>query len=153
MLLDHGRLHVELAVDGAEGLHKLDKSQLRPGAARPDDAGPVRHGSAAEMRAARPRDADLHDHRLRLGGGRGGRAQGRRERLLLQALGQREAADRDRPHDRARRRLERENTHLKRALKQRYSFPNIIGKSERMLRVLDLVAQVAPSRVDHPDHR
>ncbi|MFN7939881.1 MAG: response regulator [Bryobacteraceae bacterium] len=31
----------------------------------------------------------------------------------------------------ARRRLERENTQLKRALKQRYSFPNIIGKSER----------------------
>jgi transcriptional regulator with GAF, ATPase, and Fis domain len=39
-----------------------------------------------------------------------------------------------------------ENTHLKRALKQRYSFPNIVGKSERMLRVLDLVSQVAPSR-------
>ncbi|MBX5495275.1 MAG: sigma-54-dependent Fis family transcriptional regulator [Bryobacteraceae bacterium] len=43
-------------------------------------------------------------------------------------------------------RLERENTQLKRALKQRYSFPNIVGKSERMHRVLDLVAQVAPSR-------
>ena len=46
----------------------------------------------------------------------------------------------------ARTRLERENTQLKRALKQRYSFPNIIGKSERMVRILDLVAQVAPSR-------
>jgi DNA-binding NtrC family response regulator len=46
----------------------------------------------------------------------------------------------------ARRRLESENTHLKRALKQRYSFPNIIGKSERMVRLLDLVAQVATSR-------
>jgi DNA-binding NtrC family response regulator len=46
----------------------------------------------------------------------------------------------------ARRRLEYENTHLKRALKQRYSFPNIIGKSERMLRLLDLVGQVATSR-------
>ncbi len=46
----------------------------------------------------------------------------------------------------ARRRLEYENTHLKRALKQRYSFPNIVGKSERMLRLLDLVAQVAPTR-------
>jgi len=45
-----------------------------------------------------------------------------------------------------RRRLADENTHLKRALKQRYSFPNIIGKSERMVRLLDLVAQVAPSR-------
>src|SRR3954452_2259505 len=46
----------------------------------------------------------------------------------------------------ARRRLESENTHLKRALKQRYSFPNIIGKSERMLKLLDLVGQVASSR-------
>ena len=44
------------------------------------------------------------------------------------------------------RRLERENRQLKRALKQRYSFPNIVGKSERMLRMLDLVAQVATSR-------
>ena len=42
-------------------------------------------------------------------------------------------------------RLERENTQLKRALKQ-YSFPNIIAKNDRMLRILDLVAQVAPSR-------
>jgi DNA-binding NtrC family response regulator len=46
----------------------------------------------------------------------------------------------------ARRRLERENTELKRALRQRYSFPNIVGKSERMLRILDLVSQVASSR-------
>lgn len=46
----------------------------------------------------------------------------------------------------ARRRLERENTQLKRALKQRYAFPNIIGKSEKMLKILDLVAQVASSR-------
>ena len=45
-----------------------------------------------------------------------------------------------------RRRLEYENRHLKRALKQRYSFPNIIGKSERMVRMLDLVGQVASSR-------
>jgi len=43
-------------------------------------------------------------------------------------------------------RLIDENTQLKRALKQRYSFPNIVGKSDRMLRVLDLVMQVAPSR-------
>jgi DNA-binding NtrC family response regulator len=46
----------------------------------------------------------------------------------------------------ARRRLEYENTHLKRALKQRYSFPNIIGKSERMVRLLDVVSQVASAR-------
>jgi DNA-binding NtrC family response regulator len=45
-----------------------------------------------------------------------------------------------------RRRLQDENTQLKRALKQRYSFPNIIGKSERMVRMLDLVGQVASSR-------
>lgn len=42
--------------------------------------------------------------------------------------------------------LERENTQLKRALKQRYAFANIVGKSDRMLRLLDQVAQVAPSR-------
>ena len=45
-----------------------------------------------------------------------------------------------------RNRLEHENVQLKRALKQRYSFGNIVGKNERMLKVLDLVAQVAPSR-------
>jgi DNA-binding NtrC family response regulator len=44
------------------------------------------------------------------------------------------------------RRREYENTHLKRAFKQRYSFPNIIGKSERMVRMLDLVGQVSSSR-------
>lgn len=43
-------------------------------------------------------------------------------------------------------RLVDENTQLKRALKQRYSFPNIVGKSDRMLRVFDLVTQVASSR-------
>jgi DNA-binding NtrC family response regulator len=43
-------------------------------------------------------------------------------------------------------RLERENRELRRALKQRYAFPNIVGKSDRMQRVLDLVMQVAPSK-------
>lgn len=43
-------------------------------------------------------------------------------------------------------RVEEENIHLKRALKQRFSFANIIGKSEAMLRVFDMIAQVAPSR-------
>jgi DNA-binding NtrC family response regulator len=46
----------------------------------------------------------------------------------------------------AARRLETENVQLKRALKQRYSFPNIVGKSERMIKVLELVTQVASSR-------
>ena len=44
------------------------------------------------------------------------------------------------------RRLREENVQLKRALKQRYNFPNIVGKSDKMLAVLDLVTQVAPSR-------
>jgi DNA-binding NtrC family response regulator len=46
----------------------------------------------------------------------------------------------------ARRRAEEENIQLKRALKQRYNFSNIIGKSDAMLRIFDMVGQVAPSR-------
>jgi len=45
-----------------------------------------------------------------------------------------------------RHRAEEEVVQLKRALKQRYNFENIVGKSEPMLRLFDLVAQVAPSR-------
>jgi DNA-binding NtrC family response regulator len=41
---------------------------------------------------------------------------------------------------------EEENTQLRRALHQRYNFENIIGKSDVMLRIFDLVAQIAPSR-------
>jgi len=44
------------------------------------------------------------------------------------------------------RRAEEENVQLKRALKQRYNFENIVGKSEAMLKIFDLVAQVANSR-------
>ncbi|HME59532.1 MAG TPA: sigma-54 dependent transcriptional regulator [Terracidiphilus sp.] len=46
----------------------------------------------------------------------------------------------------ARHKAEEENLQLKRTLKQRYNFSNIVGKSEVMLKVFDLVAQVAPSR-------
>jgi len=42
--------------------------------------------------------------------------------------------------------LHSENLQLRRALKERYGFSNIVGKSERMLRLLDLVTQVASSR-------
>ena len=42
-------------------------------------------------------------------------------------------------------RLQAENVQLRRALK-RFVLPNIIGKSERMQKVLDLMTQVAPSR-------
>src|SRR5580698_4406864 len=41
---------------------------------------------------------------------------------------------------------EQEVVQLKRTLKQRYSFQNIVGKSDVMLRLFDMVAQVAPSR-------
>jgi DNA-binding NtrC family response regulator len=46
----------------------------------------------------------------------------------------------------AKRRAEEEVVQLKRALKLRYNFENIVGKSEPMLRMFDTVAQVAPSR-------
>jgi DNA-binding NtrC family response regulator len=46
----------------------------------------------------------------------------------------------------ARYRVEEENVQLKRAFRQRYNFPNIVGKSDPMLRIFDLVAQVAPTR-------
>ncbi len=45
-----------------------------------------------------------------------------------------------------RRKAEEENVQLKRALKQRYNFENIVGKSEPMLKIFDLVGQVANSR-------
>ncbi len=44
------------------------------------------------------------------------------------------------------RRLKRENLQLKRALKERYNFANIIGKSDKMHKIFDLILQVAQSR-------
>ncbi len=44
------------------------------------------------------------------------------------------------------RQLTSENQQLRRALKERFGYSNIIGKSEKILRVLDLVTQIAPSR-------
>ena len=43
-------------------------------------------------------------------------------------------------------RLEQENAALREALRTRYSFGNLIGKSEEMRRVFELVTQVAKSR-------
>ena len=43
-------------------------------------------------------------------------------------------------------RLAEENRALKQTLKERYSFSQIIGKSDAMRKVLDLVSQVAPTR-------
>src|SRR5690349_13081750 len=45
-----------------------------------------------------------------------------------------------------RRRAEEENVQLRRILNKRYRFENIIGKSEPMQKIYDLVQQVAPSR-------
>jgi DNA-binding NtrC family response regulator len=42
-------------------------------------------------------------------------------------------------------RLQLENVQLRRALK-RFALPNVIGKSERMQKVMDLITQVAPTR-------
>ena len=44
------------------------------------------------------------------------------------------------------RQLTSENLQLRRALKERFGYSNIIGKSEKIQRVLDLVTQVAASR-------
>lgn len=44
------------------------------------------------------------------------------------------------------RQLTSENQQLRRALKERFGYSNIVGKSEKMLRVLDLVTQIAASR-------
>ena len=44
------------------------------------------------------------------------------------------------------RQLVSENTQLRRALRERFGYSNIVGKSDRILKVLDLVTQVAPSR-------
>ena len=44
------------------------------------------------------------------------------------------------------RQLLSENMQLRRALKERFGYDNIVGKSEKILRVLDLVSQVAASR-------
>ena len=46
----------------------------------------------------------------------------------------------------ARRRAEEQNEQLRRALKVRSSFESIVGKSDVMLRIFDLVGQVAASR-------
>src|SRR6202046_3712224 len=43
-------------------------------------------------------------------------------------------------------RLREDNVQLKRAFKQRYNFPNIAGKSDKMLAVFVRVSQVAPPR-------
>ena len=45
----------------------------------------------------------------------------------------------------ARRRVEEENEQLKRALKERYNFEHIVGKSDSMLKIFDLVGRLLPA--------
>ena len=85
------------------------------------------------------------DHRLRIHRYGARRIQRRRAGLHHQALVQRRTVAQVSLAIEGRR-LREENVQLKRALKQRYNFPNIIGKSQKMLAVFDLVTQVAPSR-------
>ena len=91
---------VELAVDGGEGLTKLTKASydlVLLDLMLPDRSG---MDVLADIRHARSGNADHHADGIRVGRSRRERDQSRRERLLLEALGQREAADRNRDHDR-----------------------------------------------------
>src|ERR1051325_9476193 len=145
MLLQTEGYTVDLAQNGTEGLHKMESHPydlILLDLMMPDMSG------MDVLQAARKRDRDTPIfmitaygsveaavHALKLGANDYFSKPWDNEKLIIEI-------------DRmiSRRRLEYENTHLKRALKQRYSFPNIIGKSERMVRLLDLVAQVASSR-------
>jgi DNA-binding NtrC family response regulator len=144
-LLDSEGYAVELAANAAEGLAKLDASAYD--LVLLDFMMPDRSGMDV-LREVRERDRETPIFMitaygsvegavdaLKLGANDYFRKPWDNEKLLIEI-------------DRmiSKRRLEHENTHLRRALKQRYSFPNIIGKSERMLHLLDLVGQVASSR-------
>ena len=136
---------VELARDGGEGLEKLDKGSydlVLLDFMMPD------HSGMDVLRIVREKDrqtpifmitaygsVEVAVQALKLGANDYVPKPWDNEKLLIEI---------DRMISKGR--LEVENTQLKRALKQRYSFPNIVGKSERMLKLLDLVSQVAPSR-------
>ena len=136
---------VELAVNGMDGLHKLESNAYD--LVLLDLMMPDRDGMEV-LQEVRQRDretpifmitaygsVEAAVHALKLGANDYFSKPWDNEKLIIEisrmiALQQRES----------------ENTQLRRALKQRYSFPNIIGKSERMVRLLDLVGQVASSR-------
>jgi DNA-binding NtrC family response regulator len=143
-LLDLEGYVVELAVDGTDCLHKLEKSSYD--LVLLDLMMPDRSGMDV-LREMRQRDhetpvimmtaygsVEVAVNALKAGANDYFSKPWDNEKLLIE-IGNMIA--------KARLELEKQ---LKRALKQRYSFPNIVGKSERMLRVLDLVGQVAPSR-------
>ncbi len=98
------------------------------------------------IKALRAGAAGHHDHGVRHGGQRGGCDPRGRGELRPEAVGQREAAGGHSRRDRQAPRRSRRSCSSSATLKQRYNFENIVGKSEPMLRLFDLVAQVAPSR-------
>ena len=100
----------------------------------------------AELHQRDPELAGHHDHRLRHGGKCGARPCRPGAANFVQKPWDNEKLLADVRAAVARRQAEEENVQLKRALKQRYNFENIVGKSEPMLKIFDLVAQVAPSR-------
>ena len=100
----------------------------------------------AELHAHDSAAASHHDHRLRHGGKRRASAMQAGATNFVQKPWDNEKLLADVRAAVARHRAEEENVQLKRALKQRYNFENIVGKSEPMLKIFDLVAQVAPSR-------
>ncbi|HEY4363178.1 MAG TPA: sigma-54 dependent transcriptional regulator [Bryobacteraceae bacterium] len=144
-LLTQERYHVTLAANATEGLKRLESSAydlVLLDLMMPDKSG------MQVLQEVRARDTDTPIFLLT--------AYGSIE-VAVQALKHGASDYFSKPWDNekllieiermlAKRRLELENTELKRALRQRYSFPNIVGKSERMLKILDLVAQVATSR-------
>ena len=120
-LLEMEGYAVELAVDAGEGLTKLDKGPLRSGSAGSDAARPERHGRPCRH-PQRTGNADHHADGLRS------------VEVAVNAIKAGASDYFSKPWDNekllieidtmiAKSRLERENTQLKRALKQRYSFP------------------------------
>jgi hypothetical protein len=137
---------VESAAAAKKGLTTHRRTKLRPGPARPGAARSQRHGPFSRDSPAGSGALDHHGHRLLDGRECGKGNAGGRSKFRPEAMGQREVAGRCARCSCTAHRAEEENVQLKRALKQRYNFENIVGKSEPMLKIFDLVAQVAPSR-------
>ncbi len=144
-LLEFEGYSVEVAIDGAEGLtriaeHPFDLVLL-------DFAMPERNGIEV-LRELRERDAELPVIMITAYGTVENAVNAMQSGAtnFIQKPWDNEKLLADVRSAVARRRAEEEVVQLKRALKQRYNFEHIVGKSEPMLRIFDLVSQVAPSR-------
>ena len=135
---------VETAATGDEG---LNRSWQRPfdlvllDLALPDGTAWNSRGSARAATAL----AGHHDHRLRHGGERGAGDQAGAANFVQKPWDNEKLLADVRAADRAAPRRRREHPTQARA-EAALHFENIVGKSEPMLRMFDLVAQVAPSR-------